>query len=242
MQFSKRTTKLLKILGWVVFVAVCIQGYLGGLTVKYLLPVSISTFHSMLAQGVICLAATIAILTSKSWMETTKRTELGSVDLRKLSLWTIGAIGFQIMLGAIMRHENAGLAIPTFPLANGRLIPEFTSIGVALNFAHRVGALIASGFVLTTITVILRDRRSEKLLTGPAKFAILVLITQITLGAITILSEKAVTPATLHLSGGSLLLLTMLVISLRAHRRYAPRPTHQSTASAIESAALQSAR
>jgi len=226
LQLSKYSNRL-KLLGWIAFVGVCIQGYLGGLTVKYLLPTSISTGHSMLAQGVFCLTVTIALFTSKAWPNVRRIIQPSSIDLRKLSAWTIGAIAFQIMLGALMRHENAGLAISTFPLANGHIIPEFTSSGIALNFAHRVGALIASGFVLATVTIILWEYRYDRKLTRPALLAIFVLILQIALGAVTILSGKAVTPTTLHVSGGTLLLCTMLVISLRAHHRYESKAATQ---------------
>ncbi len=225
LQLSK-VSKQLKWLGWIAFVGVCIQGYLGGLTVKYLLPTSISTGHSMLAQGVCCLTVTIVLFTSKAWPLIKPVSQSSTIDLRKLAAWTVGVVAFQIMLGAIMRHENAGLAISTFPLASGKLIPDFTSSGVALNFAHRLGALVASGFVLTTVTIILRDYRSEPMLTRPGIFAVFVLVTQITLGAITILSAKAVTPTTLHVSGGTLLLCTMLVISLLAHKRLAPKASN----------------
>ncbi len=226
LQLSKYGKKL-KILGWIAFVGVCIQGYLGGLTVKYLLPTSISTGHSMLAQGVFCLTVTIALFTSKAWPNVERTLQTSSIDIRKLSAWTVGAIAFQIMLGALMRHENAGLAIATFPLANGRIIPEFTSSGIVLNFAHRVGALIASGFVLATVAVILRDYRYDRKLSRPAIFAVVVLLLQIALGAITILSEKAVTPTTLHVSGGTLLLCTMLVISLQAYHHYESKAAKQ---------------
>ena len=35
-----------------------------------------------------------------------------------------GLILLQLMLGATMRHQHAGLAIPDFPLAYGKLWPD----------------------------------------------------------------------------------------------------------------------
>ena len=47
-------------------------------------------------------------------------------------------------MGATMRHTDAGLAIPDFPWAFGRLVPPHWSPQIAIHFAHRVGALIVA--------------------------------------------------------------------------------------------------
>jgi heme A synthase len=36
---------------------------------------------------------------------------------------TAGAVFLQLLVGAVMRHTKAGLAIPDFPLALGRVVP-----------------------------------------------------------------------------------------------------------------------
>ena len=48
------------------------------------------------------------------------------------------------LVGATMRHTDAGLAIPDFPLAFGQLIPPHWDAKIAIHFAHRVGALVVS--------------------------------------------------------------------------------------------------
>ena len=53
-------------------------------------------------------------------------------------------------MGATMRHTDAGLAIPDFPLAFGHLIPPHWDAKIAIHFAHRVGALIVSVMALAT--------------------------------------------------------------------------------------------
>ncbi len=227
----------MKILGWYALFGVIAPGILGGLTVIYFLPPAISSAHAGLAQIVFCLTLTIAVVTSKHWKDDLIKLPepMDSLSLRRLSAITVGAIFLQLMMGAAMRHLNAGLAIPTFPLANGRLIPEFTSAGVAINFAHRVGALIVSGLVITTAATVFRHYKSEGSLVRPAILSLLVLVVQVTLGAITILREKAVTPTTLHVSGGAALLGTMLLLALRSHHLFSPanataREAHTSTA------------
>jgi cytochrome c oxidase assembly protein subunit 15 len=233
LQFQERRVWV-KILGWYALFGVIAQGILGGLTVIYFLPPAISSAHAGLAQIVFCLTLTITVVTSKHWKDNLVKLpeRLEGVSLRKISSITVGAIFLQLMMGAVMRHLNAGLAIPTFPLANGNLIPEFTSAGVAINFAHRVGALLVSGLVITTAVTILRWYKRDRTLVRPAILSLVVLVVQVTLGAITILSEKAVTPTTLHVSGGAALLGTMLLIALRAHHLYAPataREAHTAT-------------
>jgi hypothetical protein len=66
----------------------------------------------------------------------------------------------QLILGALMRHTNAGLAIPDFPLALGHLIPPFTSNKVIIHFAHRVGAVIVASMIVWTFSRISRPTRT----------------------------------------------------------------------------------
>ncbi len=58
----------MKVLGGVAVFAVVLQGVLGGLTVKYLLPTPISVAHACLAQTFFCLTLAMAIFTSRSWV------------------------------------------------------------------------------------------------------------------------------------------------------------------------------
>ena len=49
-----------------------------------------------------------------------------------------------------MRHTDAGLAIPDFPLMFGRLVPDHWDPKIAVHFAHRVGALDRDAAILAT--------------------------------------------------------------------------------------------
>src|SRR5205085_10416440 len=119
---------------------VVLQGVLGGLTVLFYLPPAISSAHAGLGQAVFCLTLGIAMMSSPRWNDQhTKRIERTRFGLRTLSVVTVVAIFCQLLIGAVMRHTNSGLAIPTFPFTpNGSLIPDFTYFGIAINFAHRV--------------------------------------------------------------------------------------------------------
>src|SRR5678810_229257 len=56
-------------LGYVALAAVITQGILGGITVLWYLPDPISIAHASLAQIVFCLTMTIALFTSRGWIE-----------------------------------------------------------------------------------------------------------------------------------------------------------------------------
>jgi heme a synthase len=219
--------KWVKRLGWFALVGVIVQGILGGLTVIYLLPTAISSSHAGLAQTVFCLTLSIALVTSRHWHDDTIRLrERSETSLRTLTVLTVGMIFLQLMMGAVMRHEEAGLAIPTFPLApNGSLLPDFTSFGVAINFAHRIGAIFVAVFVFMTVRLVIKHYSEMRSLVKPAKLAVVILLAQIALGIIAVLTEKAVTPTTLHVSGGAALLGTMLVIAIRARHLLIPKNT-----------------
>src|SRR5262245_56252942 len=56
-------------LGIFALIAVVAQGLLGGLTVKLMLPLAVSSAHATLAQLFFCTAVSLAVFTSRSWIE-----------------------------------------------------------------------------------------------------------------------------------------------------------------------------
>ncbi len=215
----KEDRRWVKRLGWWALGAVIAQGVLGGLTVIFLLPTWISTSHAALAQTTLCLATAIALVTSRKWNDHPKtQTEQGT-SLRLFSKWTVAAIFLQLILGAVMRHEEAGLAIPTYPFANGNLLPSFTSLGVILNFAHRWWAIIVAVLIFTLNIKSLRNYKSEKSFRTPALMGMLLVLVQITLGAITIWSAKEPNWTSLHVVNGAAVLMTQFILALRVHHQ-----------------------
>jgi cytochrome c oxidase assembly protein subunit 15 len=211
-------------LGWIALAAVILQGLLGGLTVLYFLPPAISISHAGLAQIFFTLVVTLAIFTSPGWLTRydraggRKRAIEDDRVLRPLAIATPAIIYVQILLGATMRHTGAGLAIPDFPLAFGRIIPPEWSAAIAIHFAHRLGALVATFVVLATAGHVLAHHRRSAELARPAGLLILVVLTQVTLGAWTVWSQKHVGINTAHVATGALLLVTSVVLALRVHR------------------------
>jgi cytochrome c oxidase assembly protein subunit 15 len=114
-------------LGFLALAAVITQGVLGGITVLFYLPDPISISHAGLAQIVFCLTVTIALVTSRGWQrgyaDGSGTTVPADDTLRTVAGITTALIYLQILVGATMRHTDAGLAIPDFPLAFGQLVP-----------------------------------------------------------------------------------------------------------------------
>ena len=138
--------------------------------------------------------------------------------LRRVAAVTTGLIYLQIVVGATMRHTGAGLAIPDFPLMFGSLIPTHWDAKIAIHFAHRVGAVIVSLAILATTGHVLYHHRSRRELRRPSLLLLVLLAIQITLGALTVLSGKQFIINSLHVVTGASVLVTSLVLTLRAYR------------------------
>jgi heme a synthase len=215
-------------LGYAALAAVITQGILGGITVLWFLPDPISIAHAGLAQIVFCLTVAIAVVESPAWRRGYAAHEgvrgqgsgvRGSdATLQKATVVTTALVYLQILIGATMRHTDAGLAIRDFPLAFGRLIPPVWDAKIAIHFAHRVGALAVTIAILITAFQVFRRFRDRRELRDPAILLVGLLMVQVTLGALTVLTSKQFIINSLHVVTGALVLGTSLVLTLRAYR------------------------
>jgi cytochrome c oxidase assembly protein subunit 15 len=194
---------------------VIVQGLLGGLTVLWRLPTAVSVTHACLAQTFLCLMVTLAVCTAPGWQahEAILVTS-ASPSLHTLTRATTGMIFLQLLLGALMRHTGAGLAIPDFPLAFGRVIPPLVSQGVIIHFLHRVGAVMVTAVIAWSVMRVLTAHRAEPQLRRPAMLLAALLLVQLMLGALTIWTQRAVIPMTAHVAVGAAVLATSLVLAL----------------------------
>jgi heme a synthase len=206
----------MKRLGAAALGAVVLQGALGGLTVLFFLPAAISTAHAGLAEIFFCMTVAIALFTSPAWLA--ERKQVDDPMLRRVASTTTAAIFLQILVGAIMRHTDAGLAIPDFPWMFGHLIPDHWDPKIAVHFAHRVGALVVVLSVVATAGHIWFHHADRPELTRPATLIIGLVAMQVTLGALTVLTRRNVWINSVHLVCGALVLATSIVISLRSWR------------------------
>jgi cytochrome c oxidase assembly protein subunit 15 len=259
----------LRWLGIIAFLAVVVQGILGGLRVV-LFKDQIGIFHATLAQLFFVLTCAIALFTSRWWTvkvgqasspsseakqgsESEGSTETAGTGMmpvlrsaRRLFVGTTLLIFLQLILGATMRHEHSGLAIPDFPLAYGRLWPAtdpvsveranerrldaaglnpITASQIILQMIHRITAvLIAVGVGMCAWKI----RRTSPATRRLAFFWFGLVLVQIGLGAATVLSNKAADMATAHVMAGAVSLATgaLLCIVLFRSPEFARDATH----------------
>ena len=214
-----------------------LQGLLGGLRVVWLAD-EIGIFHGVLAQGFLFLLVAVAVLSS-SWWRRLPPVKV-SPALRRLLWLATGLVVLQLVLGATMRHRHAGLAVPDFPLAYGRVWPHTNPEAIAaynrqrievhaarpiaaadvwLHMLHRLGA---AAVLLSVAAAAWRARRH--LPAGhPLRRTVLawlaLVATQFALGALTVWTNKAADVATAHVVFGSLALVTGGLTCLMAGRR-----------------------
>jgi len=233
----------LRRLGLAAFLAVVLQGLLGGLRVV-LFQDAIGIFHATLAQLFFVLVCALALFTSRWWQNS-----LGSPfcahapRLPILVTATTLLILVQLILGACMRHQHAGLAIPDFPLAYGKLWPPMdaasvalynqhrletvslnpiTSFQIGLQMAHRIVAALILAAVAGCAWQSLRRFGARSALGKLALVWLGLVLTQSLLGAITIWSSKAADIATAHVLGGALCLALGTLECLLCFRQFMP--------------------
>jgi cytochrome c oxidase assembly protein subunit 15 len=217
-----------RILAWAAALAVLAQGILGGLTVLFLLPTSVSVAHACLAQTFFCLVIACASVTSPSWLSTARPKLVPG--LRGSAITVVSLAFLQLLLGAIMRHldarswaDSVPLPISDFPLSLGRVVPPLDSFPVTIHFAHRVCAVaLLAACAFLALKCIHLERHFKR----PALCLLGLVCLQIGLGAATVLSRRAVLPTTAHLLVGALILGTSFLLTLRAfHTLSSPEST-----------------
>jgi heme a synthase len=220
MVWWKDDRKWMKWLAAAGLLAVSVQGILGGITVLMRLPTAVSVSHAMLAQSFMIMTIAIAAATSKKWLEgKEKKDVLVNKSFQRLLLFTFIFTFVQILMGAITRHTYSGLAIRDFPLAQGGLIPEFTSFGVVIHYAHRVGAVILGSIAVFQSIKILKNKELSALHTQSIWLIVMIGV-QILLGGTVIWTREAIIPNTLHVAGGAIIFLLTFLVYFRSRRYY----------------------
>lgn len=215
----KEPRKWVRLLGTGALLAVIAQAVLGGITVLYFLPTWVSTMHATLAQTFFCMIVSLAVFTSRWWKEHHAIATSQRHPTMRFAVGTLLIYG-QLILGSWMRHSNAALAIPDFPLALGRIIPPFDTPEIAIHFSHRVGALLVLLAIVWNFVVVLRSYRQNSSLKRPVWLLLILVMIQITVGAFTVWTKTSVLFATSHVAVGAILLATSLVLTLRSYRMF----------------------
>jgi cytochrome c oxidase assembly protein subunit 15 len=233
-------------LGVAALAAVVVQGVLGGITVLYLLPTPVSVAHATLAQTFFAAVAAIALFTSRWWIAhpATPAAPAGPSPA-PIAAAAAAMVWIQLVLGAIMRHSGAGLAVPDFPLAYGSILPSLTpgaldaytrtlidadiriaadgpllSSQVVVHLLHRYWGIASAAVILLASHKLYwstpAGSRHRKIAIITAGLTLL----QVLLGAVTVLSRKPVDITTAHVATGALLLVVTVLGALHAFRTY----------------------
>jgi cytochrome c oxidase assembly protein subunit 15 len=214
-QWRAEPRRWVRRLGFLALAVVIVQGTLGGITVLFFLPDAISIAHAGLAQIFFCLTVSLALFTSKSW----RMPSAAPIDdrrLRRFAFALTAIVYLQILVGATMRHTGAGMAIPDFPFAFGHLLPPAWPWPVVIHFTHRVGAVVVTAVAIALAIDVWRRHGSRRELTRPVGTLLLAIAVQVSLGAYVIWTARNEIVNTLHVATGAIVLVTSLVISLRA--------------------------
>jgi heme a synthase len=213
---------------WAVF-AVVLQGVLGGLRVV-LTRDQLGIFHAALAQLFLVLVCALALFTSRWWRNLVAAVT-PQLDRRGIRNWLLLGtllIFAQLVIGATIRHQHAGLAIPDFPLAYHKLWPPMdqdsvafynasreevtavnpiTAFQIGLQMVHRIIAALIFCAVAFCAWTVRRQLGSRHPLARLSLAWLGLILTQVFLGAFTVWSKKAADVATAHVVAGALSLV-----------------------------------
>ncbi|HEY8225413.1 MAG TPA: COX15/CtaA family protein [Pyrinomonadaceae bacterium] len=212
--FKSERRRWVRRLGIVALLAVISQGLLGGLTVKLMLPLTVSAAHATLAQLFFCTTVSLAVFTSSSWKKDRATVEEGhGLPVRYLCLATATAVFLQLIIGAVLRHS----ATWDKPLPTDLLLTHFG------------GAVVVTVLLGTTAAIILRRYSGQRFLTRPAAVALALLGVQLLLGLTAYVTRQAspndpqplnpmigITVA--HVACGALVFASTIVLTLRSFK------------------------
>jgi heme a synthase len=143
-----------------------------------------------------------------------------------------------LVLGATMRHEHAGLAVPDFPLAYGKVWPDTDAVSIDrynrartdyrdfnpitpgqiyLHMTHRVMAFV----ILALVGVCWLRARRTGTVNGVRRLTAVwvgMIVLQALLGIVTVLKNKPADIATAHVVVGAASLATGVLISMMVTR------------------------
>ncbi|MEO7412259.1 MAG: COX15/CtaA family protein [Opitutaceae bacterium] len=218
----------LRKLGWWSLAIVIIQGIIGGQRVtldawhvagfEMSIGQMLRIPHGILAQIYVCMLIAIAVSLSHRWIE--GRTAPVSQGLRQLGFICCSLMLVQLIIAVTMRHNYAGLAIPTFPASNpdGSWWPAIWNFHVAIQFAHRVMAAVLAIVLVWFALKIWTERGTSLAMRCGASVLVGLLGFQIMLGAHIIWSHRAVAVTTGHVLVGACTLATTFWLVWLAHR------------------------
>ena len=220
-------------IGYALLIVVVLQGVLGGLRVKLdtlniqsqsnWIAQTFAVLHACGAQVVLCLVASVFVATSRRWVEFVPVLSDGnrSRNIIKIGIILTACIFFQILVGAIMRHLNAGLVISSFPYStpNGDWLPLAWTFHIFINFSHRIGAIIVCLTLIFFIIRLFKSKEHLRYLSMWLYIPIVLICIQVYLGAritLRMLSEEHI--VTTHALIGAFMLCSCWILTMFCFR------------------------
>lgn len=221
--------------GYLALVCVILQGVLGGITVLLFLPDIVSISHGVLAQTFFLVTIFLSYSLSNERRNRESDKEVTRSSLLRISIFCMIAIYIQLILGALMRHTESGLAIYDFPTMAGSWFPQFNSqmlsninswrfdhnlenvtmIQVIFHFIHRTGAFFVACFLIMLNIVFFEKPIETRRIKETIYLLDAFIIIQIILGVLTIWTEKSPFITSLHVMIGAACLGISFLLVMR---------------------------
>jgi heme a synthase len=193
-------------LGTIALVGIIVQGLLGGFRVKLdaWFGADLAMVHGSFAPVVFCLLTSVAVVTSRGWTTVSESGAAPMADKRigRLSLFAMGLIYLQIVLGSLVRH--------TYSAAGPR--------------AHLLVAFCVAAVITWLARAVWDSHHGNRRLRAPVGTLIVLVVAQICLGieawmlrfTASGLAAQSLIP-TAHVLVGYLMLAGSLVVTLKAY-------------------------
>ncbi len=148
--------------------------------------------------------------------------EPSRVTLRRTAWAGVAMTVGLIVLGGIVRITGSGMGCgESWPRCNGEWFPPL-DLPTFIEISHRWIAALVSVMIVATAWIAWRRHRATPLLWRPALLAVVLLIIQVLLGAVTVKLELPPSVVIVHLVNSMALLAALTVTALRATGGGAP--------------------
>lgn len=202
--------------------SIVVQIALGALTVIFLLPDLVSTAHLAVGTAFFSLLVILSVRTSAPAEEEFFEKE----GMPRAAILTAAlAVYVQMVLGALVRHTESGLACLTIPSCQGAWFPPL-STPAGLHMFHRFASLAVAAAVFWVYRSCLWHAKLWKWATA----AMGLVIAQIGLGVLSVLTKLSLWPVMAHLAAAQALLMCLVVLAAKVGWRSRRMPVASTSA------------
>jgi protoheme IX farnesyltransferase len=136
---------------------------------------------------------------------------------QKLAIASVGAAYLLLMVGAVVRLTGAGAGCGSeWPFCNGQFVPSSTGHSTVFDFSHRLLSLLVTILVVALVVDVWHWRTSKPLLFWGSLSALVLVLVQIILGAITAVTSVTPTFEVAHLGLAQIFLAVLLIVMFTA--------------------------